>query len=65
MFLRRLEKLGNSGRKRFAMNGIASTEEVLTNEEGKDINKMRVECDLLERQIMKRSTVGKPLQRLE
>lgn len=46
------EELGHSGRKRFTVNRIASAEEMLTDEESEDINKMRVECDLLERQII-------------
>lgn len=52
MFLRSLEKLGHSGRKRFAMDRVASAEEMLTNEKGENINKMRVERDFLERQVI-------------
>lgn len=52
VFLGGCEELGHSGRKRFTVNRIASAEEMLTDEESEDINKMRVECDLLERQII-------------
>lgn len=34
------------------MNRITSAEEMLTDEESEDINKMRVECDFLECQVI-------------
>lgn len=52
VFLGGCEELGHSGCKRFAVNCIASAEEMLTDEERENINKMRVERDLLERQVI-------------
>lgn len=52
MFLRSCEKLGHSRSERFTVNRIACAEEVLTDEKGEDIDKVRVERDFLERQVI-------------
>lgn len=51
-FLRGCEELGHSRSKLFTVNRIAGAEEMLTDEKGEDVNKMRVKCDLLERQVI-------------
>lgn len=52
MFLRGFEELGNPGRERLVVNRIACTVLLLTNEKGEDLNKMRVERDFLESQVI-------------
>lgn len=52
VFLGNLQELSNPGRERFTLDGIASAEEVLADEEGEYINKVGVEGDLLECQII-------------
>lgn len=41
------------------MNGVPSPEKMLTNKEGKNINKMRIQRDFLERQIINYINVSK------
>lgn len=45
------------------MNRIACAEKVLTDEKGEDINKMGVERDLLERQVINWQEVSPPVLR--
>jgi hypothetical protein len=52
VFLGNLQELGDPRRKRFTLDRITSAEEVLADEKGEDINKVRVEGDLLECQII-------------
>lgn len=52
MFLRSLQKLGDTRRKRFTLDGSAGAEEVLADKKGEDINKVGVEGDLLECQVI-------------
>lgn len=52
VFLRSGQKLSNSRRELFAIDRVAGAEEVLANEKGEDIDKMRVERDFLERQVI-------------
>lgn len=52
MFLGDLQELGDPRRERFTLDGIASAEEVLADEKGEYINKVGVEGDLLECQII-------------
>lgn len=52
MFLRGREELGHSRSKLLTVDCIACAEEMLTDEKGEDVNKMRVERDFLERQVI-------------
>jgi hypothetical protein len=52
VFLGYPQELRNLRREGFALDGVARAEEVLANEKGEDINKMRVEGDFLECQII-------------
>lgn len=52
MFLGHPQKLCNARRERFTLDRVTCAEEMLADEEGEDINKMRVEGDLLECQII-------------
>jgi hypothetical protein len=52
VFLGYPQELCNLRREGFALDGVACAEKVLANEKGENINKMRVEGDLLECQII-------------